>query len=38
MDEKFEENDALSFGLRIIWIKDYEEIPAILKDIRSEMR
>ena len=36
MDEKFEENDALSFGLRIIWIKDYAEIPAILKDIRSE--
>ena len=32
---KFEENDALSFGVRIIWIKNYKEIPGILKSIRQ---
>ncbi|MBU7045395.1 MAG: SIR2 family protein [Theionarchaea archaeon] len=36
MKEQFEENDASSFGLRIIWVKDYAEIPTILEDIRSE--
>ena len=34
MMEKFEENDALSFGVQTIWIKDYKEIPEILKEIR----
>lgn len=33
--EKFEENDAISFGVRTIWIKDYMEIPKILKSIRK---
>ena len=32
--EKFEENDALSFGVGILWVKDYSEIPEILKNIR----
>jgi len=36
LKEKFEENDMLSFGVRTIWIKDYTEIPAILKNIRIE--
>lgn len=33
--EKFEENDALSFGVGIIWIKSYDEIPETLSEIRS---
>lgn len=33
--EKFEENDALSFGVSTIWVKDYKEIPEILKSIRK---
>ncbi len=33
--EKFEENDALSFGVGIIWIDSYDEIPDILKKIRT---
>ena len=32
--EKFEENDALSFGVGILWIKSYEEVPSVLKNIR----
>lgn len=32
--EKFEENDALSFGVGIIWVDKYEEIPESLKEIR----
>ncbi len=32
--EKFEENDALSFGVGIVWVSDYNEIPNILKSIR----
>jgi hypothetical protein len=35
MMEKFEENDALSFGVQTIWIKEYSEIPKILKQIRK---
>jgi len=34
--ENFEENDALSFGVGIIWIDDYKEIPAYLSNIRSK--
>lgn len=34
--ESFEEKDALSFGVGIIWINSYEEIPELLKQIRSE--
>lgn len=32
--EEFEENDAFSFGVGIIWIDSYDEIPKILKEIR----
>ncbi|ABX48730.1 hypothetical protein G3485_11055 [Shewanella baltica] len=32
--EKFEENDALSFGVGISWINSYDEIPKTLKKIR----
>lgn len=34
--EKFEENDALSFGVRTIWVKDYKEIPEILRATRKQ--
>lgn len=33
--EKFEESDTNSFGVKIIWINDYNEIPLILKEIRT---
>ena len=33
--EKFEENDALSFGVGIVWYDDHKDIPNILKKIRS---
>lgn len=33
--EKFEEFDAKSFGVEVIWINDYSEIPDILKRIRT---
>lgn len=33
--EKFEENDALSFGVGIVWYDDHNDIPNILKKIRS---
>lgn len=32
--ETFEENDALSFGVGILWVNSYDEIPATLKNIR----
>ncbi|RZO87298.1 MAG: hypothetical protein EVA65_01105 [Oceanococcus sp.] len=32
--EQFEENDALSFGVGIIWLDSYDEIPTILRKIR----
>jgi len=32
--EEFEENDAFSFGVGIIWVDDYKNIPEILKEIR----
>ncbi|MFP7755678.1 SIR2 family protein [Thermodesulfobacteriota bacterium B35] len=32
--EKFEENDALSFGVGIVWVDSYDEIPESLKKIR----
>ena len=32
--EKFEENDALSFGVGIVWVDTYDEIPESLKKIR----
>lgn len=33
--ESFEENDFNSFGIKTIWINSYDEIPKILKKIRS---
>lgn len=33
--EKFEENDALSFGIGILWVDSYDDIPRILEDIRT---
>lgn len=32
--EKFEENDALSFGVGILWVDSYDDIPDFLKTIR----
>lgn len=34
--EEFEEIDAMSFGIKIIRIKEYEDIPVILKKIRKK--
>lgn len=36
--ERFETNDALSFGVEIIWINEYDEIPQILSQIRNARR
>jgi hypothetical protein len=33
--EKFEENDALSFGVGVVWYDEHEEIPGLLKDVRN---
>jgi len=33
--EQFDENDALSFGVGIIWVDEYEEIPENLRMIRN---
>lgn len=35
MQMNFEENDAHSFGVEVIWIHDYDEIPAIVRSIRK---
>jgi hypothetical protein len=32
--ERYEEEDALSFGVRTIWVDDFDEIPKLLKKIR----
>lgn len=32
--ETFEESDSLSFGIRTIWVKDWDEVPEMLKEIR----
>jgi hypothetical protein len=34
--EQFETKDDLSFGISTIWVKDYSEIPNILKSIRTK--
>ncbi len=33
--QSFEENDLQSFGIKTIWIEEFEEIPAILSKIRK---
>lgn len=33
--EEFEELDAKSFGIKIIWIRDYNEIAEFLKEVRT---
>jgi len=33
--ERFEENDSLSFGVKTIWVNDFDEIPHILAEIRK---
>ncbi|EIT84146.1 hypothetical protein A374_16914 [Fictibacillus macauensis ZFHKF-1] len=33
--EEFEELDAASFGIKVIWINDYKEIAKILKEVRT---
>lgn len=35
MHEQFMENDFSSFGLKTIWLNNYNEIPSILKSIRE---
>lgn len=32
--EKFDEADALSFGVGVVWVDSYDEIPDLLKEIR----
>lgn len=36
MMEKYEESDALTFGINTIWVNNYEEIPEVLNDIRKD--
>lgn len=33
--QKFDENDALSFGIGVIWVDSYDDIPTKLRAIRS---
>lgn len=33
--QKFDENDALSFGVGVIWVDSYDDIPEQLKTIRT---
>lgn len=33
--EKFEENDAFSFGVGIVWYEDHDDIPNLLKRVRT---
>ncbi|MDO6739430.1 SIR2 family protein [Wenyingzhuangia sp. 2_MG-2023] len=35
--EKFEENDSSSFGVQTIWVKDWDEIPEILRKVRESV-
>jgi hypothetical protein len=35
MIERFEESDASSFGVGVVWVDSHDEIPAFLKSIRS---
>lgn len=33
--EKFEEEDALSFNIKTLWVRDFDEIPKVLKKINA---
>jgi len=35
MMERYEEADALSFGINTLWVENYKEIPSVLKSIRT---
>ncbi len=35
--ERFEENDSASFGVKTIWVNDWQEIPDILKKMRESV-
>lgn len=35
MQMNFEESDAHSFGVEVIWVKEYEDIPQIVRSIRK---
>ncbi|WP_205667166.1 SIR2 family protein [Arenibacter latericius] len=35
MYERFEENDSSSFGVKTVWVNEWNEIPEILKSIRE---
>jgi len=35
--EKFEENDSASFGVKTIWVEDWQEVPEILKKMRESV-
>ncbi|WP_452227646.1 SIR2 family protein [Lacinutrix sp. MEBiC02404] len=35
--ERFEENDSASFGVKTIWIDDWEEVPIMLKKMRENV-
>jgi hypothetical protein len=34
--ENFESNDARSFGIEIIWVDDYKNIPEVMREIRTQ--
>lgn len=33
--EKFDEKDAESFGVGILWVNTYDEIPTVLEQLRG---
>ena len=38
INERFEENDSASFGVQTIWIKDWDEIPQMIKKMRENVK
>lgn len=35
--ERFDENDASSFGVGVMWVDNYDEIPELMKEIRTSI-
>jgi NAD-dependent SIR2 family protein deacetylase len=35
--ERFEENDSASFGVKTIWVDDWDEVPVMLKKMRENV-